>query len=118
MAQPLRIDELNEKLRASGRIEGQHAMQLRRIIYANGSVGHESAKLLLGLDRACSKKDPALGGGGAVAVAQQSNQVCGYDGSKLRRVTAPRINIACGSRQNPFATVSARSSNCITRPSA
>jgi len=60
MAQPLRIDELNEKLRASGRIEGQHAMQLRRIIYANGSVGHEAAKLLLGLDRACSKKDPAF----------------------------------------------------------
>ncbi len=60
MAQPLRIDELNEKLRASGRIEGQHALQLRRIIYANGSVGHEAAKLLLGLDRACSKKDPAF----------------------------------------------------------
>ena len=39
MATPLRIDELNEKLRASGRIEGQHAMQLRRMIYANGSVG-------------------------------------------------------------------------------
>ena len=60
MAQPLRIDELNEKLRASGRIEGSHAMQLRRIIYANGSVGHDAAKLLLGLDRACSKKDPAF----------------------------------------------------------
>jgi hypothetical protein len=60
MAQPLRIDELNEKLRASGRIEGQHALQLRRIIYANGSVEHEAAKLLLGLDRACSKKDPAF----------------------------------------------------------
>jgi len=60
MTQPLRIDELNEKLRASGRIEGQHALRLRRIIYANGSVGHEAAKLLLGLDRACSKKDPAF----------------------------------------------------------
>ena len=60
MAQPLRIDELNEKLRASGRIDGSHALQLRRIIYANGSVGHEAAKLLLGLDRACSKKDPAF----------------------------------------------------------
>ena len=60
MAQPLRIDELNEKLRASGRIEGPHAMQLRRMIYADGSVGHEAAKLLLGLDRACSKKDPAF----------------------------------------------------------
>ena len=60
MAQPLRIDELNEKLRASGRIEGSHAMQLRRIIYANGTVNHEAAKLLLGLDRACSKKDPAF----------------------------------------------------------
>ena len=60
MSQPLRIDELNEKLRASGRIEGSHAMQLRRIIYANGTVGHDAAKLLLGLDRACSKKDPAF----------------------------------------------------------
>jgi len=60
MAQPLRIEELNEKLRATGRIEGQHAMQLRRLIYATGSVGHEAAKLLLGLDRACSKKDPAF----------------------------------------------------------
>ena len=60
MAQPLRIDELNEKLRASGRIDGSHAMQLRRLIYANGSVNHEAARLLLGLDRACSKKDPAF----------------------------------------------------------
>jgi len=60
MTQVLRIDELNEKLRSSGRIEGQHALQLRRIIYANGSVGHDAARLLLGLDRACSKKDPAF----------------------------------------------------------
>ena len=60
MAQPLRIAELNEKLRASGRIDGSHAMQLRRMIYANGSVNQEAAKLLLGLDRACSKKDPAF----------------------------------------------------------
>jgi len=45
---------------ARQRIEGQHALQLRRIIYANGSVGHDAAKLLLGLDRACSKKDPAF----------------------------------------------------------
>jgi hypothetical protein len=60
MAQPLRIDELNEKLRASGRIEGSHAMQLRRMIYANGTVDHEAARLLLGLDRACSKKDPGF----------------------------------------------------------
>jgi hypothetical protein len=60
MATPLRIDELNEKLRASGRIEGSHAMQLRRLIYANGTVTPEAAKLLLGLDRACSKKDPGF----------------------------------------------------------
>jgi hypothetical protein len=60
MAQPLRIAELNEKLRASGRIDGSHAMQLRRMIYANGTVNHEAGKLLLGLDRACSKKDPAF----------------------------------------------------------
>jgi hypothetical protein len=60
MAQPLRVEELNEKLRSSGRIESQHAIQLRRLIYANGSVGQDAAKLLLGLDRACSKKDPAF----------------------------------------------------------
>jgi len=60
MAKPIRIDELDEKLRASGRIEGLHAVQLRSLIYATGSVGPESAKLLLGLDRACSKKDPAF----------------------------------------------------------
>ena len=60
MTQPLHIAELNEKLRASGRIDGSHALQLRRMIYATGSVNHEAAKLLLGLDRACSKKDPAF----------------------------------------------------------
>jgi hypothetical protein len=60
MAQPLRIEELNGKLRSSGRIESSHAMQLRRLIYAAGSVDHEAAKLLLGLDRACSKKDPTF----------------------------------------------------------
>ena len=60
MAQPLRIDELNETLRASGRIESSHAMQLRRLIYANGTVNQEAARLLLGLDRACSKKDPGF----------------------------------------------------------
>jgi hypothetical protein len=60
MAQPLRIEELDKKLQATGRIEGQHAVQLRRMIYANGTVGHEAAKVLLRLDRACSKKDPAF----------------------------------------------------------
>jgi hypothetical protein len=60
MAQPLRIDELNKKLQATGRIDGWNAMQMRRLIYANGSVSHESANVLLRLDRACSKKDPAF----------------------------------------------------------
>jgi hypothetical protein len=53
MAQPLRIDELNKKLQATGRIDGWNAMQMRRLIYANGSVSHDSARVLLGLDRAC-----------------------------------------------------------------
>jgi len=60
MAQPLRIDELNKKLEATGRIDGWNAMQMRRLVYANGTVSHDSAKVLLGLDRACSKKDPAF----------------------------------------------------------
>src|SRR5262245_30642017 len=60
MAQPIRIDDLNQKLRATGRIDGSHAMQLRRLIYAGGSVSREAANLLLGLDTACSKKDPAF----------------------------------------------------------
>jgi hypothetical protein len=60
MAQPLRLEELDRKLRATGRIEGQHAIQLRRIIYATGSVGDEAAKMLLRLNDACSKKDAAF----------------------------------------------------------
>lgn len=60
MAQPLRIENLDERLQASGRIEGQHALQLRRMVYANGTVTRKDAEILFNLDRACSKKDPAF----------------------------------------------------------
>lgn len=60
MTQPLRIENLDENLRASGQIEGQHALQLRRMIYAKGSVTRKDAEILFKLDRACSKKDPAF----------------------------------------------------------
>lgn len=60
MTQPLRIEHLDEGLRASGRIEAQHAIQLRRMIYAKGSVTKADAEILFKLDRACSTKDPAF----------------------------------------------------------
>jgi len=60
MAQPLRIENLDERLQASGRIEGQHALQLRRMVYANGTVTRKDADILFNLDRACSKKDPSF----------------------------------------------------------
>lgn len=60
MTQPLRIEHLDEGLRASGRIEAQHAIQLRRMIYAKGSVTRADAEILFKLDRACSKKDDAF----------------------------------------------------------
>jgi hypothetical protein len=57
MTQPLRIEHLDETLRASGHIESQHALQLRRMIYAKGSVTRKDADILFKLDRACSQKD-------------------------------------------------------------
>jgi hypothetical protein len=60
MTQPLRIEHLDETLRASGHIEGQHALQLRRMIYAKGNVTRKDAEILFKLDRACSRKDPAF----------------------------------------------------------
>jgi hypothetical protein len=60
MAQPLRIENLDESLRATGRIEGQHALQLRRMIYSKGNVSRKDAEILFKLDRACSKKDPGF----------------------------------------------------------
>ena len=58
MNQLLRIDQLDQSLRANGRIESQHAGQLRKMIYAKGTVTKEDAATLFRLDRACSKKDP------------------------------------------------------------
>ena len=57
MTQPLRIEHLDETLRASGHIESQHSLQLRRMIYAKGSVTRKDADILFKLDRACSQKD-------------------------------------------------------------
>jgi len=60
MTQPLRIDELDQNLRAKGAIEAEHAVQLRRMIYAKGSVTKHDADVLFKLDTACSKKHPAF----------------------------------------------------------
>jgi hypothetical protein len=58
--QPLRIDELDQNLRAKGAIEAEHALQLRRMIYSKGSVTKHDADVLFKLDSACSKKHPAF----------------------------------------------------------
>jgi hypothetical protein len=60
MAQPLRVEQLDQNLRALGRIEAQHALQLRRMIYADGPVSKKDADILFSLNSACSKKDPAF----------------------------------------------------------
>lgn len=60
MTQPLMIDELDRNLRAKGAIDAGHAMQLRRMIYAKGSVTKSDAEVLFKLDRACAKKDTAF----------------------------------------------------------
>ncbi len=60
MAQPLRVEHLDQTLRALGRIEAQHALQLRRMIYGDGSVSRKDAEILFSLNDACSKKDPAF----------------------------------------------------------
>ena len=57
MTQPLRIEHLDERLHATGKIESQHALQLRRMIYANGTVTRKDAEILFKLDRVCSHKD-------------------------------------------------------------
>lgn len=60
MNQPLRIEQLDQSLRANGLIEVQHAMQLRRMIYAKEKVSRSDAEILFRLDHACSKKDSAF----------------------------------------------------------
>ncbi len=62
MNQPLRIEQLDQSLRANGLIEGQHAVQLRRMIYAKGSVTKSDAEILFRLDQACVKKHAAFAG--------------------------------------------------------
>jgi hypothetical protein len=60
MAQPLQIEQLDNEIRASGKIDSTHALHLRRLIYASGNVTREGAETLFKLDQACSKKDPAF----------------------------------------------------------
>ena len=62
MSQPLRIEQLDQSLRANGMIEVQHALQLRRMIYAKDKVSRSDAEILFRLDHACSKKDGAFAG--------------------------------------------------------
>ena len=62
MNQPLRIEQLDQSLRANGRIEVQHALQLRRMIYAKGSVTKADAEILFRLDHVCAKKDAVFAG--------------------------------------------------------
>lgn len=56
MSQPLRIEHLDTTLRAKGAIEAEHVLQLRRMMYAKGNVGHADAEILFKLDQACSSK--------------------------------------------------------------
>lgn len=60
MNQPLLVEQLDQSLRANGSIEAQHAMQLRRMIYAKGTVSKNDADVLFRLDRVCARKDPAF----------------------------------------------------------
>ena len=62
MNQPLRIEQLDQSLRANGLIEIHHAVQLRRMIYAKGHVSKNDAEILFRLDHVCSKKDAAFAG--------------------------------------------------------
>src|SRR5262245_33734396 len=60
MALPLQVVELNDNLKALGRIEAQHALQLRQFIYGDNAVSREDADLLFSLNDACKTKDPAF----------------------------------------------------------
>jgi hypothetical protein len=60
MALPLQVVELNDNLKALGRIEAQHALQLRQFIYGDNAVSREDADLLFSLNDACKTKDQAF----------------------------------------------------------
>jgi hypothetical protein len=51
----MRIDELDRQIQARGNIDGQHAFDLRRLIYAKGSVSRSDAETLFKLHAACRK---------------------------------------------------------------
>ncbi|MBI1212678.1 MAG: hypothetical protein GC190_14530 [Alphaproteobacteria bacterium] len=60
MALPLQVEQLDDNLKALGRIEAQHALQLRQFIYGDNVVSREDADLLFSLNDACKTKDPAF----------------------------------------------------------
>jgi hypothetical protein len=60
MALPLQVVELDDNLKALGRIEAQHAQQLRQFIYGDNKVSREDADLLFSLNDACKTKDAAF----------------------------------------------------------
>lgn len=60
MALPLQVEQLDDNLKALGRIEAQHALQLRQFIYGDNIVSREDADLLFSLNDACKTKDAAF----------------------------------------------------------
>jgi hypothetical protein len=56
MALPLQVAQLDDNLKALGRIEAQHAGLLRQFIYGDNAVSREDAELLFSLDAACKTK--------------------------------------------------------------
>jgi hypothetical protein len=60
VAQALRIEQLDKQIQARGSIEGQHAFDLRRLIYAKGSVSRSDAEVLFNLNAACRNKGQAF----------------------------------------------------------
>ncbi len=60
MTQALQIEQLDESLRARGRIDAQHALRLRQMIYSRDAVVQGDAEILFRLDQACPQKHPAF----------------------------------------------------------
>jgi hypothetical protein len=60
MTQPLSITELDQKLRARGQIDAQHALRLRQMVYAREKVSSGDAEILFRLDHACQQKHPSF----------------------------------------------------------
>ena len=60
MALPLQVEQLDDNLKSLGRIEAQHALQLRQFVYGDNVVSREDADLLFSLNDACKTKDQAF----------------------------------------------------------